>query len=300
MIEEITLRKVSTSEELTLDMVSTPGFILKSVDWGTIQSKHHMYKYINQVGVSVTGTSLETRPVTIEGWIVANGANDMTVWKRRLNKFINPQEEIDLFYKDYKLRFLPDGTVKYSIGYPENNDVVCKFQILGTCHNPMFSDKTEKRSMFATTIAHFRFPLILSPESPEGGAVFGSRTDSLIASVLNSGTVSVGMRIIFRANGSVENPKLINVNTQEKFVINKLLVAEEEVEINTNVGEKGVKGRVGNAPFTNYFMYKDIDSSWLQLAAGENLFRYDADSGLSNLEVFVYFYNKFLEVQECS
>ena len=31
----------------------------------------------------------------------------------------------------------------------------------------------------------------------------------------------------------------------------------------------------------------------------DNLFRYDAKEGIDNLDVFVYFYNKYLEVQEC-
>lgn len=300
MVEEIALRKVKTSEELFLDMVSAPGFLLKSVDWGTIKSTHHTYRYVNQVGKTVTGTSLETRDIRIEGWIVATNEAAMSSYKRILNRFVNPQEAIDLFYKDYMIRFLPDETVKYSISYLENNDIMCKFQILGTCPHPMFSDIVEQKSTFATTIGHFRFPLVMSSDLPDGGVVFGKRTESLIASVVNTGSVPVGMRIIFKANGLVVNPKLVNVNTQERLVINKTLVADEEISINTNVGEKGVKGRVGNAEFTNYYRYRDLDSTWLQLSLDENLFRYDADEGLDNLEVFVYFYNRFLEVQECS
>lgn len=300
MVEEITLRKVRTSEELSLDMVSAPGFLLKSVDWGTIKSTHHTYRYVNQVGATVTGTSLETRDITIEGWIVATGETTMSMYKRVLNKFVNPQDAVDLLYKDYMIRFLPDETVKYSVNYEENNEIICKFQILGTCPHPMFSDSSEQRSTFAATTAHFHFPLVVSADLPEGGVVFGKRTESLIASVVNVGAVSVGMRIVFKAHGRVENPKLINVNTQERLMINKTLVADEEIVINTNVGEKSVRGRVGNAMFTNYYMYRDLDSTWLQLNTDENLFRYDADEGLDNLEVFVYFYNRFLEVQECS
>ena len=300
MVEEITLRKVKTSEELSLDMVSAPGFLLKSVDWGTIKSTHHTYRYVNQIGKTVTGTSLETREVTIEGWIVATNEASMSSYKRVLNRFVNPQEALDLFYKEYQIRFLPDETVKYSINYAENNDIICKFQILGTCPNPLFSDKVEQISTFATTTAHFHFPLAMSADMPERGTVFGKRTESLIASVVNTGSVPVGMRIVFKANGLVVKPKLVKVDTQEQLLINKTLVADEEVIVNTNVGEKGVKGRVGNGEFTNYYMYRDLDSAWLQLTTDENLFRYDADEGLDNLEVFVYFYNRFLEVQECS
>lgn len=298
MVEEIALRKVRTSEELSLDMVSAPGLLLKSVDWGTIKSTHHTYRYVNQVGATITGTSLKTRSITIEGWVVVTNEASMSMYKRTLNRFVNPQDAIDLLYKDYKIRFLPDETVKYSVTYPENNDIICKFQIIGTCPHPMFSDKEEQKSAFATTAANFRFPLILSAESPAKGVIFGKRTESLIATVVNTGAVPVGMRVLFKANGLVEKPSLINIDTQEHFVINKTLVAHEEISINTNTGEKKVLGRVSNSEFSNYYRYKTFDSVWLQLSPGENLFRYNADEGLDNLEVFVYFYNRFLEVQE--
>lgn len=284
-----------------MDMVTAPGYILKSVDWGTIEGTHNTYKYLNQIGVSVNSTSLGTRDIAIEGWVVAQHERDMTQKKMGLNAFINPQEPLDLLYGDYKIQFNPDSTVKYSINYAENNEVICKFKIMGTAHDPMFVDSLENRLNFATTTAGFHFPLVISPELPEGGVVFGSRTDSLIATVINKGSVSTGMRIVFKAKGSVRNPKLINVETQEKLLISKDLVAEEEVEINTVVGSKRVRGKIGEtSPYTNYFVYKTLDSDWLQLAVGKNLFRYDADSGLDNLEVFVYFQNKFLEVQECN
>lgn len=299
MVERIVLRKVKNQEELVLDMVSTPDYILKSVDWGTIKGTHHSYKYVNQIGESITNTSLGTRPVTIEGWIVAETENSMTALKSKLNSFINPQESIDMFYGNYTITFVPDESVKYSISSAENNEIFCKFQITGTAPNPLFSDNAESRSAFVTTDACFHFPLVISTSLEDGGIVFGKRTASLIAKIINNGSVAIGMKIVFKANGTIVNPGLINVNTQEEFIINKTLVAGEEIQINTNVGKKGVKGRVGNAEFSNYFMYKDIDSTWLQLDIGDNLFRYNADEGIENLDVFVYFHNQYLEVQEC-
>ncbi len=299
MIERIVLRKVKNAEELILDMVSTPNFILKSVDWGTIKGSHHSYKYVNQAGETVTNTSLNTRKVVIEGWVVAQSENEMSMLKRKLNSFVNPQEAIDLLYSDYVIRFLPDESVKYSIAYNENNDVFAKFQINGTCPNPLFADSSERQMTFVMTVPSFHFPLIISESLPDKGVVFGKRTKNLIIDVVNKGSVAVGMRIVFKASGTVVNPKLINVNTQEELVINKTLVAGEEVTVNTNVGEKSVKGKIGNTALTNYYMYKPIDSAWLQLEVGDNLFRYDADEGIDNLDIFVYFTNRFLEVQEC-
>lgn len=299
MVERITLRKVKNSEELTLDMVSTPDFVLKSVDWGTVKGTHHSYKYVNQVGVTVTNTSLGTRDITIEGWVVADSEKQMTYLKSVLNAFINPQEEIDLFYSDYVIRFKPDESVKYSVAFTENNDAFSKFQISGTAANPMFSEAVENQSTFAETAATFHFPLIMSTSLEEGGVVFGKRTASLIVNAHNNGAVAVGMRIVFKANGSVVNPSLINVNTLEEFKINKTLVDGEEIQVNTNTGKKSVQGRIGSEDFSNYYMYKDIDSAWLKLEIGDNLFRYNAEDGIENLDMFVYFSNQFLEVQEC-
>ncbi len=299
MVERIVLKKVKNSEELILDMVSTPEYVLKSVDWGTIQGSHHSYKYVNQIGITIAGTSLETRPITIEGWIVASNPERMTLLKKKLNNFVNPQDAIDLYYSDYMIRFIPDETIKYATSESENNDAFCKFIISGICPNPLFTNANERHLTFASTEAKFCFPLVISQDLPEGGFVFGRRSDSLIVNAFNDGSVDTGMRIVFRAKGTVVNPKLINVNTQEKFVLNKELVAEEEIEVNTNIGEKSIKGRIGNQQYSNYYMYKEIDSAWLQLSIGDNLFRYDADEGLDNLEIFVYFYDRFLEVQEC-
>lgn len=299
MVERIVLQRAKNSEELVLDMVSTPDYILKSVDWGSIKGTHHSYKYVNQVGVSVTNTSLETRPIKIEGWIVAKSEAHMTVLKRKLNSFINPQEVIHLFYSTYTIDFLPDESVRYSASEAENNEIFCKFLIEGTAPNPLFSDNFESRSTFVSTIGGLHFPLVMSTSLPEKGVTFGKRMASLITNLINNGSVSVGMKIVFKANGTVVNPRLININTQEEFTINKKMVGTEQIEINTNIGEKSVRGKIGVGEYTNYFMYKDIDSSWLQLEVGDNLFRYNADEGVDNLDVFIYFNNRYLEVQEC-
>ena len=290
---------MKNQEELILDMVSTPDYILKSVDWGAVKGTHHSYKYVNQVGETIANTSLGTRDVKIEGWIVAENESHMTSLKRKLNSFINPQEVITMFYSDYKINFVPDETVKYSVNAADNNEIFCKFQIDGTAPSPLFSDDFETKSAFVETTPSFHFPLVLSTSLPDKGVLFGKRTASLIVNVNNKGSVSVGMKIVFVANGTVINPSLVNVNTQEEFTINKTLAAGEEVEIVTNIGEKSVKGKIGNADYANYFMYKNVDSSWLQLDVGDNLFRYNAEDGIENLDVFVYFYNQYLEVQEC-
>lgn len=299
MVEGIKLQNVTTREILTLDMVSTQDYILSSVDWGTIESTHHSYKYVNQIGVHVTGTSLETRNVEIFGWVIASNEAQMTQRKQLLNRFFNPQQAVDLFYQIYALRFLPNSSVKYSATVQENNEVICKFKIDGFCPDPLFSEKTENKIAAANTVGKFHFPLIMSKNpSPPGGVIFGLRQPSLIVAIENKGAVPVGMKIVFKATASLSGPRLINVETQKYFKINKDMVAGETIEINTSIGSKKVVG-ILNGVESNYFKYCDLDNEWLRLEVGDNLFRYDADANGGNLEVYIYYSNKYLEVQAC-
>lgn len=299
MVEGIKLQNVQTRAILTLDMVSTNDYILNSVDWGQVTSTHHSYKYVNQIGVYVTGTSLETRNVEINGWVIAENEVQMTQRKQVLNRFFNPQQAIDLMYSVYTLRFLPNTSVRYSATVAENNEVVCKFKIEGYCPDPLFSEQVENKVAAASTVGMFHFPLIMSknPEPP-GGVVFGLRQPSLIVAIDNAGAVSVGMKIVFKANGTLTGPMLIDVETQKYFKVNKTMQAGERIEIDTAIGQKKIQG-ILNGVTSNYFKYRDLDSEWLQLDVGSNLFRYDADANAGNLEVFIYYSNKYLEVQEC-
>ena len=299
VIENIVFKRVDSNEELALSMTDTPFYILNNVDWGVVQGTHHSYKYVNQIGVSITSTSLKERSITVTGWIIADTEEEMDERKQFLNRYFDPRYEIDVMYKNYFLRFVPDNTVKYGTSEKENNDTIVQFQIKGTCADPLFSEINGSKETIAATIATFHFPLIMSTNLYERGLVFGYRQPSLTAKVTNKGAVEVGMKIVFKAIGELTNPRLIDVDTREFVAIEKSMVAGEEIVINTNVGEKSIQGKIGNEDYSNYFMYKDLDSTWLQLRLGDNLFRYDADSGLDNLEVYLYFYNKYLEVQEC-
>lgn len=299
VVENIVFKRVDSNEELALSMTDTPFYILNNVDWGVVQGTHHSYKYVNQIGVSITSTSLKERSIMVTGWIIADTEEEMDERKQFLNRYFDPRYEIDVMYKNYFLRFVPDNTVKYGTSEKENNDTIVQFQIKGTCADPLFSEINGSKETIAATIATFHFPLIISTNLYERGIVFGYRQPSLTAKVTNKGAVEVGMKIVFKAIGELTNPRLIDVDTREFVAIEKSMVAGEEIVINTNVGEKSIQGKIGNEDYSNYFMYKDLDSTWLQLRLGDNLFRYDADSGLDNLEVYLYFYNKYLEVQEC-
>ena len=298
MVEDINVVNINTGESLPLSMLTTPFYILQSVDWGSISVNRQTYRFVNQIGASIASSYLGTRPINIIGWVVANSDFEMAFRKDFLNRFFNPLHSFKCEYKQYIIDFVLDNTIKYSTNTKENNEVMCKFEINGICPDPRFRNNEETREEIATYIPKFHFPLVISETpNPPGGIIFGERTEGKIATVINQGSVSTGFRIEFKAIGTVSNPYLQDVNSREFFKINKTLSANESITVNTEIGSKRVIGRL-NGEDSNYFKYKSVDSDWLQLSIGENYFTYGATSGVDNLIVILYHTDKWLEVQQ--
>lgn len=99
--------------------------------------------------------------------------------------------------------------------------------------------------------------------------IYGYRAESVIVDCYNEGDVSTGMRIRFTALGTVSNPILLNVDTEEFIQINATMKTGDVIEINTKYGSKGAK-LIRDGVETDYFRYIDVDSTFMQLAIGDN------------------------------
>ena len=293
MIESLVLTNTVTLQSVLLDKDDSE-LVLDEADLGTVEGTHHSYKYVSQVGVYIDSTTLEQRTVSISGWVIGDTYDELKVNKEILNRLVNPLHPIDAVIQEkYKLTFKPDYSVKYSVSYEENNEVLCKFLIQGTCADPMFTTKDKQSALIASIIPKFRFPLII-PQST--GILMGLREPSLLATLNNGGDIDTGLLVTFSCTSTVTNPSLLNVDTREFIKINKVMSAGEQIIISTGSGEKYIKGIVNGVEY-NYFKYMDFDSAWLQLHTGENTLKYDADNNVDGLEVLISFLPKYLEVQ---
>lgn len=293
MIESLVLTNTVTLQSVLLDKDNSE-LVLDEADLGTVEGTHHSYKYVSQVGVYIDSTTLEQRVVAISGWVIGNTYDELKANKAVLNKLINPLHTVEAVVQDkYKLNFKPDFSVKYSASYEENNEVLCKFLIQGTCADPMFTTKDKQTALIASIIPKFRFPLVI-PQNK--GILMGLREPSLLATLNNGGDIDTGLLITFSCTSTVTNPSLLNVDTREFIKINKTMSAGEQIIVSTGSGEKYIKGIV-SGEVSNYFKYMDFDSTWLQLHTGENILKYDADDNVDGLEVLISFLPKYLEVQ---
>lgn len=250
-------------------------------------------KGMNQDGSTYLGNTIDVSDKTIELAIIADSEEDLIYYRNRINKVFNPKlGEGYLIYKDpvkeIKAKCIIDALPYFSGVNPRVN----KCLISCIANNPFWMDIIESR----VDVAFWQGDLSFDLEIPETtGIELGHREPSLIVNVLNNGDVECGIKVEFRALATVTNPSIINVDTQEFIKINKTMEAGEIITLNTSFGAKKVESTL-NGVNTNIFNYIDFSSTFLQLNTGDNLFRYNADLNLDNLEVSIYFTPQYLGV----
>jgi hypothetical protein len=251
---------------------------------------------MGQDGDTYLGNRIESRDIEIVGHIRERDKRQVQMLRRRLNHILNPQFSAVLIYECGEYRRVIDCIVDNAPMFVR--DVIFEqFTIQLLCLNPFWRDEAETREDIASWRGVFEFP------EPDGLEIavsettwqLGYREPSLIVSVYNGGDVKSGIRIDFRALGAVVNPSLLNVDTQEFIKLNISMEAGDVLSVSTGYGQKEISLTRGGVT-TDAFRYLDVESSYLQLSAGDNLFRYDAAAALENLEVSIYHSNLYLGV----
>jgi len=248
----------------------------------------------NQDGNTYVGGRIAVRDIEIVGNIKEREKTVVQNHRRNMTRILNPKLAAILVYEF--------GTFKRVISCRANNPAFIRkemfeqFTIPLACLNPFWRDENETRNDIAVWVGGFEF---LEPDGLEicddEGWEIGYREPSLIVNVYNGGDASTGLRADFRALGVVLNPLILNVTTGEFIKINFSMIAGDVLTVNTGYGQKVVTLKRAGIT-TDAFRFLDIDSTYLQLEAGDNLFRYDAADNVENLEVSIYHNNQYLGV----
>lgn len=248
---------------------------------------------MGQDGDTYLGNRIESRDIEIVGNINERDKTTVQSLRRRMNRVLNPQYTAQLVYEFGGFKRIIGCTVDNAPIFKKGK-IFEKFTIGLCCLSPFWKEEVELREDIAMWIGGFEFPLPNGLELHEGWQM-GNRQPSLIVNVFNSGDVKAGIRIEFRAKGTLTNPQLLNVGTQEFIKVNMTMNAGDKITVSTGYGEKSVTLE-SNGSTSDAFRYLDVDSSYLQLAVGDNLLRYSASSNEENLEVTIYHNNLYLGV----
>ena len=283
----INLKLVQETRSLELDetnykIISIEGIDYPELDISTTSNAHYDGSYINS-------KRADKRTITIRA---EYQFNDTEIERDKLLSFFN-FKNVGTLIIDYSKR---KKSIQYNISdfksKIDNVNDKLNFEVELLSTEPYLRDVVESKLDIALWRGAFHFPLRCTTKNK---IIMGVKEPSLIANINNTGDVETGMIIEFRALGTVKNPSLFNINTREFIKVNTTMSAGEIIRINTNVGHKSI-AKITNDTETKIMNLLNIDSTFLQLSVGDNLFRYDADDGFNFMEVSIYFNPSYLGV----
>lgn len=238
------------------------------------------------VGVSYIGTSVNQRSINL---VIAfkDGADLITRKQQLYNVFP---------LKDHGTLYYYEGSVERKINYyVENVNLVRKANYVYAtinllCPSPYFMDSKETIATLQNWDKLLTFPLII----PDGtGIEFGSQNNATAIEIENNSHISYGLTITFMANGEVVNPSLKNTRTNEIMKLNYTLELGEQIVITTYNNDKTITHIDSNGNATNITNALVFGTKFLQAPNGVNKYVTDADSGSSNLDCTISYYNYY-------
>lgn len=237
-------------------------------------------------GLSVNGTKVKERNVVINGLI--NGDKQST--KEKMLRFFNPKQKLQLKYVREEDERLINCYVEKTPAFSYNG--AYRFVVSFICPKPYWYSQ-EIKTDIAQWVGAFEFPLEIPEET---GILMGYREPSVIVNVNNTSDNPAPMKLEFRAVGTLTNPTILNVETQEFIKIEREMVAGDVITLSTEKGSEYVRLTRGGV-VSNIFNSLTLDSNpHFEIDVGDNLIRYDADTNVDNLEVSIYFTPQFVGV----
>ena len=227
---------------------------------------------ISQIGGTVESQLIDPRTATIKGFIRGDGIPG----KRRLLSVIRPLDKGRIvvngeYYMDVYVSDTP--TVQTVDKFP-------RFDFGVTAPYPFWQATTETVTPMAGISGQFKFPWNLTRPYR-----FGKLLSSYFTSVYNGGQAPAFFDLEIIASGEAKNPKFEDISTGSMLKINHTLVTGERILVSiTSDGITASSSEVGDIEGLI-----DIDSTLFSLRVGDNVIRYDADSGRSNLTVSIRF-----------
>lgn len=260
-----------------------PPFVLGICDGfhevaGTVNSVSSAYG----VGTTWNGTSIGERDLKIEGTITENVSENRLL----LFRLLPLNSKGTLYYYEGNIERKISCVVE-KVSIPEKAGYTRDFSISLVCPNPRFSDLTSTILSMATWTPNFKFPLKIPNNE---GIKFGIKNTTSMGTAENNTEIDYGMTITFKANDTVVNPFLFNVNTRDIIQIEKEMSAGDQIIITTHIDNKNIifkSGSTGLEENINYLLM--YGSKYLQIPNGTNTFRSGADEGEENMETLVEF-----------
>lgn len=292
MIRSVTVTNyLGDSKVLELANPEPSGFVITSIEGlGPVKSNINTTDLASNDGALYNSARLETRNIVFNIVFLEHSTIEET--RQLTYKYFPIKKPVTLVFK-------VDNREAMTLGYVESNEPTifseregCQISII--CPDPYFYSTGEGGTtvtVFSGVQPNFQFPW--SNESLEIPLIEMGIIENLKErTIYYTGDSETGVVIQIHAIGRADNITIYNTGTRETFTIDtdRLqaltgygIVAGDDIEISTLRGKKRIT-LLRNGIQTNILNCIDKNSSWFQLAKGDNVFTYIATYGSSNLQ----------------
>lgn len=203
-----------------------------------------------------------------------------------LYKWFKSKYPVTLYYKNDTRDVFINGFVQsVPISFFEKKEL---FQVTIFCPDPFFEGVEAETANFDTSEALFEFPFAIETPIP-----FSEYNEDRERIFFNNGDIETGALFVIHALGTVVNPIIVNMDTNERFAFNVTLSEGDEIRLNTVKKQKSVALVRSDGTTTNLIGNIENGATWFQLIPQRNDFSIIATSGLDNVVAQIYLRDKF-------
>lgn len=275
--------KVENKYGEVLELSQNPNYVIKLIDGiDPPDAVINTARNANADGSVFNSAYVDNRTITITLAI-----NQPTEANRiALYKYFKSKYPVTLYYENDSRNVKISGYVQQvPVQYFAKKEL---FQVTILCVNPYFEGVEQETTMIDSAEALFEFPFEI--ETP---IAFSEQNEIHEEVVVNNGDIETGALFILHARGTVVNPSIVNMDTNEVFAFNVTLSMGDEIRLNTVVKQKSVLLYKANGTVQNLIGSVYAGASWFQLRPSGNVFSILATSGLSNLDAAIYSSDKY-------
>lgn len=267
--------KVQNSRGEILNLTRNPNYTVISVD-GLLQPNANISTTeVNTIDGSLLNyTRVTERNIVLRIMPLGNIEEN----RIHLYKWFTSKQKVRIYFKNGDRDAYIDGYVETFEGSLFENPQTLQVSII--CPDTYFKDVSEISQDANYTTPLFEFPFSISQDGIELSTY--DSTSTII--VDNKSDAEAGMTVNIRASGEVVNPTIYRRNTLERLKLNFTMQASDTIKISTHKGNKSIT-LIRNGTESNIMNSIDKKIVWFQLHPGENLFTYEAESGMEYLSV---------------
>ncbi len=230
-------------------------------------------------GTRFNSAKLEERYIVIS--IKING--DVESNRLRLYKYFITKESCKLYYKNGQRDVFIEGEVEDFDCDPFANPQIAQISI--KCSDPYFKNLNMIIDDVSKIVNKFTFPFSIEIDEPIPFSIIELEK---VKNVVNDSESECGVIINMKFSGSVEKLEIRNTSTGQNFIINYNFIDNDQLQINTNKGQKAVT-LIRSGIEYNLISKMKKGSSFFQLNTGDNFFSYLADDGETDERVTIQF-----------